>query len=154
MPSKPSKSKSFLRVVALSAGAGAIVGALWSKLHPGSGGSPISNLHVAIAKLQHTGFSLASVIALLLFLAFSFYWDAAAANAAKAQTSESRGSRGIHLFLVTVAQILLLFPIPYLRMRFFPSSEVLPAIGRVLEAGFLLLAIWARRSLGQNWSAI
>ena len=48
--------------------------------------------------------------------------------------------------------VLLFFPVPGLRGRFLPSSDVLAIIGLTIQAAFCLFAFWARRHLGRNWS--
>lgn len=87
----------------------------------------------------------------LLFL-FSVYWSIAARDSAPTKTSESKWSRGLHLFLVNGAVLLLIFPVPGLTRRFLPDSHFFVAAGLVIEAAFILLAVWARRNLGTNWS--
>jgi protein-S-isoprenylcysteine O-methyltransferase Ste14 len=83
---------------------------------------------------------------------FSIYWEAAGKNAAPAARSESRGSRKLHVFLVNAALILILAPIPGLRQRYLPASPILLAAGLAFQFAGLLLAVWARRHLGRNWS--
>jgi len=59
------------------------------------------------ALLAHSPFLLASVFG---WAAFGLYWEVAARNAAKAKTSESKGSRTIHLFLANAALVLEIVP--------------------------------------------
>jgi protein-S-isoprenylcysteine O-methyltransferase Ste14 len=80
------------------------------------------------------------------------YWESAARKASKIKTSESPRSRRIHLALVTAAQVLVLLPVPGLRVRFLPSASALVVTGLILEVGFILFAAWARERLGRNWS--
>jgi protein-S-isoprenylcysteine O-methyltransferase Ste14 len=87
-----------------------------------------------------------------IWAVFSLYWEAAAKTAAPSATSEPRGSRGLHVFLVNAALVLILAPIPGLRQRYLPTSTIVTAIGLALQALGFLLAIWARRHLGRNWS--
>jgi protein-S-isoprenylcysteine O-methyltransferase Ste14 len=92
------------------------------------------------------------LISIVLLVLFSLYWEAAAKNVADTKTQESRASRGIHLVLITGAQLLLIFPVPGLRTRFLPNATALTMFGLVIEVASLLLAVWARQLLGRNWS--
>jgi hypothetical protein len=145
------KRNSRLRTLLSWTAAGALVGALWARLHHGAGTS-IHSWHDFVLSREHTGFPPGILISIVLLVLFSLYWEIAAKDAADAKTQESRASRGIHLTLVTVAQLLLLFPIPGLRARFLPTSNMIAAFGLVIEIAFLLLAVWARQLLGRNWS--
>jgi hypothetical protein len=59
------------------------------------------------ALLAHSPFLLAGILG---FVAFSLYWEIAAKNAAAAKTSESKGSRAVHVFLVNAAVLLEIAP--------------------------------------------
>lgn len=48
--------------------------------------------------------------------------------------------------------ILLFAPVPGLQDGFRPDSAILPVIGLSIQAAFLLFGVWARRTLGRNWS--
>jgi protein-S-isoprenylcysteine O-methyltransferase Ste14 len=85
------------------------------------------------------------------WVVFSLYWEIAAKNVAKTKSSESLGSRRVHLFLTTVGMILVLAPIHGLG-RFLPALPLLMAVGLAIEAAGLFLAIWSRRHLGKYWS--
>jgi len=91
----------------------------------------------------------ASVVGWLLY---SIYWEAAAKNAAPIASAESRGSRRLHVFLVNAALLLIFVPVPGLRQRYLPTSPLVIAAGLAIQAMGLLLAVWARRHLGRNWS--
>lgn len=91
------------------------------------------------------------LVAVLGWILFSIYWEAAAKSAAQAKTSESKRSRGIHVFLTNAALLLEIAPIRGLG-RFVPALPALVLAGLAVEAMRLLLAIWARRHLGRNWS--
>jgi hypothetical protein len=88
---------------------------------------------------------------LACWVAFSVYWDIAAKNSAPAKSSETKASRGLHVFLANAAMIMVAAPIQGLG-RFLPVSSLLMAVGLSLEIAGLGLAIWARRHLGRNWS--
>ena len=91
------------------------------------------------------------VAAAACWVLFSLVWEVAARNAAKAKRSESRVSRFFHVSLTNVALLLEIAPIRGLG-RFLPVSVGIMAAGLAIEAGGLLIAIWARRHLGRNWS--
>ena len=99
------------------------------------------------ALLAHRQFK----VAVFGWVIFSVYWELAARNAARAKSSESRASRGIHVILTNVALLLEIAPIRGLG-RFLPPSSLIMAAGLAVEAAGLFLAIWARRHLGRNWS--
>lgn len=136
------------------AGAGALLGALLvrllaSRLPPDS----------VLARVQQTlraagsGFGAVVLASLGLWVAFSVYWEIAAARAAPVERAESTASRRVHLGLVSLGQLLVFLPIPTLRARFLPPVPALAALGLAVQVGFLLMAIWARRTLGRSWSA-
>jgi protein-S-isoprenylcysteine O-methyltransferase Ste14 len=100
------------------------------------------------ALLAHSPFLLAGILG---WVAFSFYWEAAAEKAAPAKTSESKGSRAVHVFLANAALLLEIAPIRGLG-RFLPASPLIMTAGLAVEGFGLFLTIWARRHLGRNWS--
>lgn len=85
------------------------------------------------------------------WIVFSLYWDAAAKKTAATKSSESRASRGIHVFLANAALILELIPLRG-ATRFLPLSSAIMATGLAIETAGLFLAIIARRHLGRYWS--
>jgi protein-S-isoprenylcysteine O-methyltransferase Ste14 len=90
---------------------------------------------------------------LVLFVLFGVYWDLIAGrNAAPAKSSESRVSRLFHLVLVNGAILLLFLRVPGLTGRWLPVTSFLLPAGVVIQAAFILLAVWARHHLGRNWS--
>jgi protein-S-isoprenylcysteine O-methyltransferase Ste14 len=53
-----------------------------------------------------------------------------------------------------VALLLLILSVPGLNGWFLPERfHFLIVAGAIIQAGFLLLAVWARRHLGRNWRA-
>lgn len=86
-----------------------------------------------------------------LFVLLSIYWEIAARHASDASRSESKVSRSFHVFLVNAAIVLEIVPIHGLG-RFVPVSLWIMSAGLALELFGLVLAIWARRHLGRNWS--
>jgi protein-S-isoprenylcysteine O-methyltransferase Ste14 len=94
------------------------------------------------------------VPALVLWLIFGLYWGIAGLDAAPTKNSESWVSTYFHQFILGAAFLVLVLPVPGLNGRFLrPQLHLLVAGGAIVQAGFLLLAIWARRHLGRNWSA-
>ncbi|HTS36719.1 MAG TPA: isoprenylcysteine carboxylmethyltransferase family protein [Candidatus Solibacter sp.] len=130
---------------------GAVAGGIWAIRQRG-GAQDISHLHQWYVSHRSTGFSPPILIAIAMFAMLSLYWEAAAKDAPESKTQESRRSRAIHVTLVTVAQVLLLLPVPFWQERLVPRSAILTVTGLVIEFAFLLFAVWARRQLGRNWS--
>ena len=91
--------------------------------------------------------------AFLLWLAFSIYWGISARNSAPSKTSESKASSVFHQIVLNIAIILLFAPLPGLRGWFLPQRLSLAVAGVLAQVGFIVLAIWARRHLGRNWSS-
>lgn len=87
-----------------------------------------------------------------LWLLFILYWSAAARNATPAKRSESSGSRQLHELLLNGALLLLFLRIPGLNARWLPVTPAVVPIGLTLQTACALLAVWARRHLGRNWS--
>jgi protein-S-isoprenylcysteine O-methyltransferase Ste14 len=94
----------------------------------------------------------AMLISVAIVCVFSIYWSAAAKNSKPAESSESKASRGFHVFLINAGFLLLILSVPGLSRRFLPTSHFLEGIGLALEVAGFALAVWARRALGSNWS--
>jgi hypothetical protein len=92
------------------------------------------------ALLRHAGFLVAGIAC---WSVFSLYWESAAKKAAAAKSSESRASRNVHLFLMNIALLLEILPIQGFG-RWVRVSPWIMAVGLVVEAAGLSLAIWAR----------
>lgn len=91
--------------------------------------------------------------ALLLWIGFSAYWGRAARNRAPDISSETKKSTVFHQIVLNAALLLLFIPVPGLTGWFLPERlHYLVAAGAVIQALFVLLAVWARRHLGSNWS--
>jgi protein-S-isoprenylcysteine O-methyltransferase Ste14 len=88
-----------------------------------------------------------------LYAVFVVYWSIAARNSAPVKRAEPAASTLIHQVLLTVSLLLLFVRVPGLTGRWLPVTPYLAPIGIALQAGSVLLAIWARRHLGGNWSA-
>jgi protein-S-isoprenylcysteine O-methyltransferase Ste14 len=92
--------------------------------------------------------------ALALWLIFGLYWGIAGLNSAPTKTSESWVSTYFHQFLLCTAFLLLILSVPGLNGWFLPPRlHFVVAAGAIVQAAFILLAVWARRHLGRNWSA-
>lgn len=107
--------------------------------------------------IRHLNYDLGSnrlAYAMLLWVVFSLYWAIASRNSAETSHSESSLSTGFHQLMLGGAMLLLFFPAPGLTGWVLPQSyHFLVAAGAIVQTGFLLLAVWARRHLGRNWSA-
>lgn len=107
--------------------------------------------------IRHLNYDLESnrlAYSMLLWVVFSLYWTVASRNSAETSHSESSLSTGFHQLVLGGAMLLLFIPAPGLTGWFLPQSfHFLVAAGAIVQAGFLLLAVWARRHLGRNWSA-
>jgi protein-S-isoprenylcysteine O-methyltransferase Ste14 len=135
----------------LAAGVGAAVGAYLTRARHGGGpppGGPVGFLD----RLFDIGFRPAVTASILVWLAFSLYWSWAARGASLAASAESKGSRLVHLVVITTGQVLVLLPVPGLRARLWPASWPVMAVGLAVELAALALAVWARRTLGRHWS--
>jgi len=88
-----------------------------------------------------------------LYVLFSLYWAIAAKNSAPVKRSEHWASTMLHQILLNASMLLLFLRIPGLTGRWLPASPVFVPLGLVFQASATLLAIWARRHLGSNWSA-
>jgi protein-S-isoprenylcysteine O-methyltransferase Ste14 len=92
--------------------------------------------------------------ALVLWILFGLNWGTAGLNSAPTKSSESWVSTYFHQFVLCAAFLLLILSVPGLTGWFLPRRlHFLVAAGAIVQAGFLLLAVWARRHLGRNWSA-
>jgi protein-S-isoprenylcysteine O-methyltransferase Ste14 len=91
---------------------------------------------------------------MILWVVFSAYWTFASRNSSPTKSSESKPSTALHQILLNAALLLLFVPVPGMTGWFLPRRfHFLVAIGAIVQTGFLLLAVWARRHLGRNWSA-
>jgi len=88
--------------------------------------------------------------------AAAVYWTISALRLKRTKVAESHGGRLWHIGLMTLAFALLFsrrldFGLPGL--RFLPQSTPVQALGILLTFVGAGVAIWARHSLGQYWSA-
>ena len=87
---------------------------------------------------------------------FAAYWAATAASTKRTAQRQSWASRCWYLLLLVLAFALVFGAVPLdpLTRRIVPPSPAVEIIAAVLCAGGLILAIWARRAIGSNWSGI
>lgn len=93
----------------------------------------------------------------LLWAAFAAYWGIAAFRVKQTKAKESWVSRITHLVPMGVGFALLFSNAlrrGALARRFLPDHPAIQSLGILLTLGGIGLAIWARRTLGQNWSGI
>ncbi|MBU6247761.1 MAG: isoprenylcysteine carboxylmethyltransferase family protein [Xanthomonadaceae bacterium] len=93
------------------------------------------------------------------WLVFLLYWAILARHAKAAIRSEPLVLRLLKLWLPLMIGTVLVLPWrggedTLLRLRFVPSTLTLSILGAVLVWAGVLLAIWARTTLGRNWSAV
>jgi len=87
---------------------------------------------------------------------FALYWAAAAASTKRTAERQTWVSRAAHLSLLVLAFVLLFGAVPLdsLRLRVIPPAGPVQIIAAVLCTCGLALALWARRTIGANWSGI
>jgi protein-S-isoprenylcysteine O-methyltransferase Ste14 len=129
--------------------AGALLGAIAGAIT----GAMIARKTSLADFLHHAVINSPMIVSALLWIAFSAYWTAASKNSAAAKRSESVKSTALHQTILNVALLLLFIPVPGLMWRFRPDAFLFVPVGLGVQAAFILLAVWARRHLGRNWSA-
>ncbi|MGH8128123.1 MAG: methyltransferase family protein [Gammaproteobacteria bacterium] len=93
----------------------------------------------------------------ILWVAWVLYWWLTARNASAAVRRESFLSQVGHLGPLTVAVLLLLplrWPLGVLNNFVFGDRYALYAIGLIITAIALAFSVWARITIGRNWSGI
>jgi len=134
------------KALLLASACGAVIGALVVRFSSNlTARFPVFTLDGAL--LAHHRYLLPTIPWIL----FSMYWESMAKGAAAVKNSESKASRGFHVFLANVAVLLEIAPIRGLG-RLLPLTFLSLAAGLGVEFLGLSLAIWARRALGSNWS--
>jgi protein-S-isoprenylcysteine O-methyltransferase Ste14 len=92
-----------------------------------------------------------------VWVAVGVVWAVAAIRTKRATLAQTRASRLIHIALGAVAFVLLFNPqlaIGPLAWRFVPLSPEVSYTGLALTLAGAAFAIWARATLGRNWSGI
>lgn len=93
----------------------------------------------------------------VLWIAWGFFWLAAARRVKPIRWREPFGGQALHVVPLLFCAVLLAAPRhlpPILLARFAPPGPLLPALGALLVAAGLGLAIWARAHIGREWSGI
>jgi len=91
-----------------------------------------------------------------LWICVGIFWVAGWLGSKRSARSQPTGSRALQLSFELAAFYLLLYKLglpPFLRMRVLPDSLTTHWIAVALAAAGAALAVWARLSLGTNWSA-
>jgi protein-S-isoprenylcysteine O-methyltransferase Ste14 len=91
----------------------------------------------------------------LIWLGWFVYWMISARGVKPVQRRESAASRAGHILPLVVAVALLAspkLPVPWLVTQIFPQSVGLALTGALITVVGLSLTVWARRTLGTNWS--
>lgn len=141
MSTAPIKTSNPITRVIRAAVFGAIVGVAITRWHNSS--------HMLDAIFHITP---ALRISITLWVIFSIYWSIAARKSASTQSSESKWSRGLHLFLANGALLLLILSVPGFTHRFLPDSRAIVSLGLAIQTAAFGLAVWTRQNLGANWS--
>src|SRR5215831_4187129 len=138
-----------LLATGLAAAVGAVVGALIATgggehsrlLQTGAPGAGLDNEFYRVLPAN------------ILWVVFWTYWIIASRNSKPTEKSESTVSTYFHQFLLAAALVLLLLPVWGLTGWFLPHTvHFVVALGATIQAASLVLAVWARRHLGHNWS--
>jgi protein-S-isoprenylcysteine O-methyltransferase Ste14 len=149
-PATPEKSRlrAMLRTILVASLIGAAVGAWMTR-----GAKPQPPRHLLPASPM--------AICFYLWILLSVYWSIQARKISVAKSAESASSRGLHLLMISAAQLLVLWPYPgwpfenWTRFAFpqiFAVPAWLAALGVGVAALGLVIAVWARHQLGRNWS--
>ena len=91
----------------------------------------------------------------LIWFVWFLYWMVSARGVKPAQRRESAASRAGHIVPLGIAVWLLVLPpsrLPWLAMQIFPQSIGMALAGVAVTVVGLTLTVWARQTLGTNWS--
>lgn len=91
---------------------------------------------------------------MVLWMAFLVYWQVMAINTKKTEQLEPLASRAFRVLLFGVAIYLLTFrpPDAWLHVHLWPSNFETFWAGAAITLAGLLFCVWARVTLGRNWS--
>jgi protein-S-isoprenylcysteine O-methyltransferase Ste14 len=90
------------------------------------------------------------------WIIFFLYWVVASGFVKKTAREDSRAVRLVQVALLVPAALLLFNPVTrvgFLGRRFVPDAASIAALGTLLTASGIGIAIWARYHIGQNWSS-
>ncbi len=91
-----------------------------------------------------------------MWIALLAVWTVGALTAKRAVRRQSQESRRVQLLLAVSGYVLLFSPllsVGILGWRVVPGTEVVDGVGLALTVAGFLIAIWARLTLGGNWSS-
>jgi protein-S-isoprenylcysteine O-methyltransferase Ste14 len=91
----------------------------------------------------------------VVWSAFLVYWQIAAAGSKATQRIESVSSRIFRTVLLLTGILLLSWPrlpVSWLYRHFLPGSALAFFLGAAITVAWLLFSVWARVTLGTNWS--
>jgi protein-S-isoprenylcysteine O-methyltransferase Ste14 len=102
-----------------------------------------------------TGAALIGLVFPLIWFVWFLYWMISARGVKPVQRRESVASRAAHIVPLAIAVSLLFsrtLPLPWLVAQIVPQSVDLAVAGAVVTVVGLALTVWARQTLGTNWS--
>ena len=105
----------------------------------------------------HANSEVAFSLARGLWTAFGLYWLISALRRKPVKEREPWHERLRHLLPMTIAFALVFrtdLHFGWLRVRFISASVAVDILGVCVTAAGVAFAIWARRHLGENWSAV
>lgn len=90
----------------------------------------------------------------VLWIVFLVYWQIMAINVKRTQQLEPLSSRALRVAMFGTALVLLTYPprVAWLRLRLWPSDRITFWVGAAITLAGLLFCVWARVTLGRNWS--
>jgi protein-S-isoprenylcysteine O-methyltransferase Ste14 len=91
----------------------------------------------------------------IMWIAWLGYWLIAARDVKPVRRQESLGSRLGYVVPIAIGAVLLAsgrLPVHWLDDRFLPPSAAVYWAGTLVLAAGLAFMVWARRTLGRNWS--
>jgi protein-S-isoprenylcysteine O-methyltransferase Ste14 len=95
------------------------------------------------------------VLSMAVWIAWLFYWIYASRLVGRPAQTETTLSRLLHLSLMATAFCLLFMQLrrpAFLSRRWLPPGDLVGSLGVFVQTGGFMLAVWARRHLGLNWS--
>lgn len=88
-----------------------------------------------------------------LWVVYILYWRILAFGNKASQRLEPLASRLLRTVLFCTATLLMIYgPLPWLNRALYPQTLTLYWVGVVLTLGGMLFGLWARLTIGRNWS--
>jgi len=99
-------------------------------------------------------FDIALLISVVPWWIFFAYWLVSAVKVKRTVEREGAGSRLVVLLTAGLGAVLLFASIgnPAFRLQLLPRSLVTDVVGNVCSIAGICVLIWARRTIGRNWS--